>query len=476
MALTVVEQKPEGILSESHLDKSEREKAAESTLDGPPAVAITPCDPWPRPYYLHEGLRRVAPYHFTYNTWCKERWRGRPILEIFADEFRDRPVEYYEDAIRTGGVQLNGKKVPSLDHIVKNGDLISHTLHRHEPPVSAEKVGIVSETNDMLVINKPAGIPVHPAGRYNYNSIVEILRSERGHGFNPLPCNRLDRLTSGIMFIAKHRDAAERMTEQLTARTVRKEYVARVRGEFPEEEVTCDQPVLQISPKLGLNRVRANGKTAKTVFQRIAYHPPSPNDQREPDIDPATGRRRDGYSIVFARPLTGRTHQIRVHLQYLSHPIANDPIYANQRVFGPDLGAYSSSPTSDETILSALSKMGKSEVASAVAWHDEMVDDYNRKKAEKLSGEVCDVCGTELYTDPGPQELGIWLHARRYESADGAWGYETGLPKWALPPEEQAEAGKEEIVVTDAKVMGDLEKALEETKIGGKGLVDETAK
>ncbi|GAM88953.1 hypothetical protein ANO11243_069870 [Dothideomycetidae sp. 11243] len=408
MALTVAEQQPDtpGILSESHLRKSEREKVAESQRPGPPA----------------------------------------------------------EEAIRTGGVQLNGKQVPSLDHIVKNGDLISHTLHRHEPPVSAENVGIVSESNDMLVINKPAGIPVHPAGRYNYNSIVEILRAERGHGFNPLPCNRLDRLTSGIMFIAKHKDAAERMTEQLTQRTVRKEYACRVRGEFPAEEVTCDQPVLQISPKLGLNRVRANGKTARTVFQRVAYYPST----RGADVDPATNRRRDGYSIVFARPLTGRTHQIRVHLQYLGHPIANDPIYANARVFGPSLGALSSSPTSDESILSALSKMGKSEVAEAVAWHDDMVDEYNRKKAEKLSGEVCEVCGTELYTDPGPQELGIWLHARRYESADGAWGYETGLPTWALPPQEQSEPGQEEVVVKDAKIIGDLEKALEETTIGEK--------
>lgn len=61
----------------------------------PPAVITTPCDPWPRPYYLEDGLRRVHPYHFTYNTYCKERWRGRGILDIFTDEFRDRPVEYY---------------------------------------------------------------------------------------------------------------------------------------------------------------------------------------------------------------------------------------------------------------------------------------------------------------------------------------------------------------------------------------------
>jgi len=61
----------------------------------PPPVVVTPCDPWPRPYYLGNGLRRVAPYHYTYNTYCKERWRGRELLDIFSSEFRDRPLEYY---------------------------------------------------------------------------------------------------------------------------------------------------------------------------------------------------------------------------------------------------------------------------------------------------------------------------------------------------------------------------------------------
>jgi hypothetical protein len=64
-------------------------------FEPPPATITTPCDPWPRPYYLESGLRRVLPYHFTYNTNCKERWRGRTILDIFSSEFRDRPQEYY---------------------------------------------------------------------------------------------------------------------------------------------------------------------------------------------------------------------------------------------------------------------------------------------------------------------------------------------------------------------------------------------
>lgn len=60
-----------------------------------PPVITTPCDPWPRPYFLEDGLRKVHPYNYTYNTYCKERWRGRELLAIFATEFRDRPQAYY---------------------------------------------------------------------------------------------------------------------------------------------------------------------------------------------------------------------------------------------------------------------------------------------------------------------------------------------------------------------------------------------
>ena len=342
---------------------------------------------------------------------------------------------------------VNGNKVPSVRHVVKNGDIISHTLHRHEPPVSAESIGIVHEDNDMIVIDKPAGVPVHPAGRYNYNSIVEIMRAERSHTWNPLPCNRLDRLTGGVMFIGKNAKAAEKISVQIQERSVKKEYVARVIGEFPEEDVICEQPVMQISPKLGLNRARASGKEAKTVFKRLAYYPPvrSANDVKKEQEDRRTEKERlrdskmewktkEGYSIVRCLPVTGRTHQIRVHLQFLGHPIANDPIYCNQRVFGPGLAAGDALSDNDEDIISRLSKMGKSEVADAKAYHDEMMEEYNKKKAEKMTGYLCEVCATPLYSDPGIHELGIYLHAKRYACDQGGWAYETSLPQWALPP------------------------------------------
>ncbi|KAJ1326377.1 tRNA pseudouridine32 synthase [Microdochium nivale] len=432
---------------------------------------------WPIPYIIEDGLRRVAPYHYTYKTWVKQRWRGRELLDVFESEFRDRPLEYYRQAMISGHVRVDNKQV-APEHVLKNGELVSHTIHRHEPPVTADPIAVLHEDGDMIVIVKPSGVPVHPAGRYNYNSVIEIMRAERGKGWTAYPCNRLDRLTSGIMFIAKHPAAAEVLSAQIAARTVRKEYIARVIGEFPDGEVVCNEPILQISPKLGLNRVRANGKHARTVFKKIAYYPPpppppsmtattpplpdtstpptassetlsnlapysSPGAAEQPTAAykqqrPWTGAK--GYSILRCLPVTGRTHQLRVHLQHLGHPIQNDPIYANQRVWGARLGAgdADASANTDEDVISRLDRMGKQEVADAVAYHDEMVDEYYKQKAEKMSGELCEVCDTPLYTDPGSQELSLWLHSLRYEDAGGSWRYVSPLPEWALPPKGMA--------------------------------------
>ncbi|EXJ74728.1 pseudouridylate synthase [Cladophialophora psammophila CBS 110553] len=505
-------------------------------LTNPPSVAITPCDPWPRPYYLENGLRRVAPYHFTYNTYCKQRWRGREILDIFAAEFRDRTREYYKQAIETGQISINGKPCKDVHTIVQNGDVISHTLHRHEPPVTAQPIRVINETEEMIVIDKPAGVPVHPAGRYNYNSVVEIMKAERHFSFKPLPCNRLDRLTSGVMFIGKTSKEAEAISEKLRSRTVRKEYVARVKGRFPDGDgwdkdpmrggiVKCEESILQISPIVGLNRARASGRSAKTLFRRVAYYPDTPqpstnseatsNSQElstdgQPMGQPApaiSGTENEGYSIVHCLPLTGRTHQIRVHLQFLGHPITNDPIYSNRAVFGPSLAKHDSSGERDEEIIAKLKLMGKSEVSDSVSYeqerlaklvdqtqqmtvsgaaklsdaarsltsagedpyfkplpagtlhagsltgsdedamhndpqygafvkaHDEMVADYNKRKGEKMTGEKCPVCDTPLYSDPGPHELGIYLHALSYaDVAAGSWSYRSPAPQWALPP------------------------------------------
>ncbi|KAL4737143.1 hypothetical protein BDV11DRAFT_206979 [Aspergillus similis] len=436
----------------------------------PPKVAITPCEGLPVRYYFEGGLRRVYPYHYTYNTYCKERWRNRELLDIFTSEFRDREPGYYKKALESGNVCVNGK--PAGPHtVLKNGEVISHTLHRHEPPVTGNEIGIIHETDDLLVIDKPAGVPVHSTGRYHYNSVMEILRIQNGGAYVPRPCNRLDRLTSGVMFVGKTAQGADRMTVKLKERTVQKEYVARVKGRFPDGVVVVDQPIMSVSPKVGLNRVRATGKEAKTKFRRLAYYPPpSPTtsileegeNARPATPPPSYVNESEGYSIVHCFPLTGRTHQIRVHLQFLGHPISNDPIYSNRRVFGPDLGKNDSSADLDEEIIDRLMAMGRTEVpdigpvsyrthfttppllppgtsASVVEAimtkeHEAAVAEYQKRKGERLSGEKCDVCGTELYTDPGVHELGIFLHAVAYSDAHGEWSYRSKMPSWARPP------------------------------------------
>jgi RluA family pseudouridine synthase len=177
--------------------------------------------------------------------------------------------------------------------VIQNGDCISHTIHRHEPPVSSRPVRVIHhDPAGLLVIDKPAGIPVHPSGRYHQNSVVTVVRLELGF-MDAGPCNRLDRLTSGVMFFHLNSKIASEMHAQLFERSVWKEYYCRVAGRFPEAEVKVDKPILTISPKHGLNRLREDGKPSCTVFERLFYD-----------------EKRD-QSVVLAKPLTGRTHQIR---------------------------------------------------------------------------------------------------------------------------------------------------------------------
>ncbi|KAK7691907.1 hypothetical protein QCA50_005312 [Cerrena zonata] len=266
------------------------------------------------------GLRKVAPYWYPYTTMAKERWLGREILEIVSTEFRDRSMEYYRYALESGVTTINGK-VAKPDTLVRNGDRIENVVHRHEPPVTSKPVKILhrDEEREFIVIDKPGSIPVHAAGRYHKNSLIEVLKNEYGYK-KVYFVNRLDRLTSGLMIVPLSSASANRLAVEFASGEVKKEYIARIVGEFPEEEVTCEEPLLTIDRQQGLNIVHPDGKPAKTIFKRLHY-----------DANTDT-------SVVHCRPFTGRSHQLRVHLQFLGHPIANDPVYSSARIWGENLG------------------------------------------------------------------------------------------------------------------------------------------
>jgi 23S rRNA-/tRNA-specific pseudouridylate synthase len=98
-------------------------------------------------------------------------------------------------------VTVNGEEV-ALDAVVKDNDVICHRVHRHEPPVTATPIEILVSNDDIVVVNKPSSIPVHPCGRYRHNSVVFLLGRE--HGLKNLhTVHRIDRLTSGILMFAK---------------------------------------------------------------------------------------------------------------------------------------------------------------------------------------------------------------------------------------------------------------------------------
>lgn len=266
-------------------------------------------------YYIENGLRKVYPYYFTFTTFTKGRWVGEKILDVFAREFRAHPAEEYERCIKAGTLTVNYEKVPT-DYRLKHNDLLANIVHRHEVPVTSQPITIVHMDDDIVVVNKPASIPVHPCGRYRHNTVVFILAKEYNLK-NLRTIHRLDRLTSGLLLFGRSPKKARQMEHQIRNRQVQKEYICRVEGEFPDGIIECKEPIEVVSYKIGVCKVSAKGKECTTTFQKLGFNGTS--------------------SVVLCKPLTGRMHQIRVHLQYLGYPVVNDPLY-NHEVFGPAKG------------------------------------------------------------------------------------------------------------------------------------------
>ncbi|XP_030574918.1 pseudouridylate synthase RPUSD2 [Archocentrus centrarchus] len=433
-------------------------------------------------YYFEGGLRKVYPYYFDFKTYCKGRWVGKSLLDVFKSEFRAESIEYYQKAAKEGRIRLNETPVEDLNVVLRNNDHMKNTVHRHEPPVVSKPLEILVDDGEVLVVDKPASIPVHPCGRFRHNTVIFILGKE--FGISELhTVHRLDRLTSGVLLFARTLETSKKLDQMVRDRQLEKEYVCRVEGEFPEDEVICEEPILVVSFKIGLCRVDPKGKECRTVFQRLSFNGKT--------------------SVVRCLPLTGRTHQIRVHLQYLGFPILNDPIYGSS-AWGPHRGKGGLVGKSDEELLQALVEEHRSQENfnlldipdDCTAITHEADKNKTLEKMEKTpgtsepdkSGESCstqvDVCGSDnkldcgqavntnntsvkdcqnpqptkshgnqtegndstpitppgtqdhlcsecklVRSDPTEKELIMYLHALRYKGPD--FEYSTQLPDWA---------------------------------------------
>jgi len=420
----------EGDEEGERLSKRERTKINKKARDIPILAQHTAEKYNETETYFEGGLRKVKPYSFTFTTHAKGRWVGDSLYQIFAREFRALPPEEYKRCIESGLIKIND--LPTIpDCRVGANDVISHVVHRHELPVTSERIKIIHESEDWVVVDKPSSIPVHPCGRYRHNTVLFILAKEENlPGLHTV--HRLDRLTSGVLIFARSASKSREMEALISGREVHKEYVAKVVGEFPTDLVVCDQPIEVVSYKIGVCVVSPSGKDCYTEFERIDY--------------------KNGVSVVRCRPKTGRMHQIRVHLQFLGHPIVNDPLY-NSVSFGPEKGKGGKLGKSKEQLIldlmesHTLANWIKSEEYLACKEEKDGGEDQAENLGTSLLGDSlpaneviadnkedpnfdanCQECRVQ-YKDPPPDTLVMFLHALKY-SGEG-WQYQTELPDWA---------------------------------------------
>jgi RluA family pseudouridine synthase len=198
--------------------------------------------------------------------------------------------------------------------IVRAGQRYQHLFPNLTEPEVNGAVEILHEDEALIVVNKPAPLPMHAGGRFYHNTLQHILNAAY-HPEQPRPAHRLDANTTGLVLVSRTRTTVGGLQLQFKQRRVKKTYLVRVRGHLPETDFRCDAP---ISASAGERCSRTvdlvNGLEAHTEFSLLR-------------------RFADGTSLLSAQPLTGRTNQIRVHLWYLGLPICGDPIYlANQQL------------------------------------------------------------------------------------------------------------------------------------------------
>ena len=249
-------------------------------------------------------VRVVAPYELTRKIRIKPADAGKTVLDFFEERFPFAGRDGWMDRIHRGWIMENGRPVSYADILKENRELHHYSPKVKEPAVASD-VHVLDETNDWLAVYKPAPLPMHQGGRYYKNTLFYILK-EMGYE-NLKMVHRLDAVTSGVVLLAKHKESAMNLRAAFEAGEVRKVYHAVVAGEM-REPITVTAPIRRKRGfvfECGEKLQGAKPATTKFYPEEVA----------------------DGKTVVRCEPITGRTHQIRLHLKYAGFPIYDDPIY-----------------------------------------------------------------------------------------------------------------------------------------------------
>ena len=244
---------------------------------------------------------------------------GPRLDRYLAEQCPDLTRSRLSRLVQGGMVAVNG--APSRpSQAVRAGDVVELTVPPPTPLDLAPEdipVPIVYEDDDLLVVDKPAGLTVHPAPGHPSHTLVNALLALRpnlsgiGGAQRPGIVHRLDKDTSGLMLVAKHDAAHHSLAGQLQARRVGKRYVALVWGRPRPEEGTVDAPIARHPADRKRMAVVEGGRDAVTHYSALERLPES--------------------TLVEARPVTGRTHQIRVHMAHVGCPLVGDALYGPRR-------------------------------------------------------------------------------------------------------------------------------------------------
>lgn len=244
-------------------------------------------------------------------------------------------------------VKVNGEFVKS-NYKAQNGDVVT-ILKKEEEVVTIQPenipLDIIYEDDVLIVVNKPSGMVVHPSKGHYSGTLVNALLyhsnslsdSTSEEIYRPGLVHRIDKDTSGLLVIAKNNDVHQKLAQQIAENKMNREYIAIVDGHFAHETGVIDAPLSRHQTNRLKRVVEKGGKHAVTHFEVLDSFA--------------------DYSLVSCRLETGRTHQIRAHMEFIKHPIVNDPLYhpkgKNATAFGQFLHAKTLSfthPVSGETL------------------------------------------------------------------------------------------------------------------------------
>jgi UPF0176 protein len=235
-----------------------------------------------------------------------ERLSGRTLFECLCEMHPHISAEQWRDWFGQGHVLLCSDPMP-MDRAVRGGEQYRHLFPDTVEPDVDGGIRILWEDDAVVAVCKPAPLPVHPCGRFNRNTLTELLRC--AYGTESLRVvHRLDANTTGVLLLARSRAVAKRLSQQFDANQISKRYLVRCHGLPGSESFTCNEPIARKPAAAGLRRIDPNGQPAETEFRVLS-------------------RFADGTAMLEARPLTGRTNQIRIHLWTMSIPVVGDPAY-----------------------------------------------------------------------------------------------------------------------------------------------------